>query len=327
MKIAFLAYPKCSLWSLIGSYEIFQKTERMVQLYPSRFKLKQNFTLMTVSTTSERKIIGSYGNGFETDCTIFEMERPDLLIIPGFDRDFNMILSDQAMINTIKDLYQNGTDIATVCTGAFILAETGILDHQTATTHWLYKKEFTYRFKTIQLEIDKLLIDHQRICMSGGASSFQNMMIYLIEKYLSKELAIFMSKMLLIENDRYNQNNFVIFNGQKNHGDTSILKAQNLIEEKMDQFIPIEELAQNSYMSKRNFLRRFKMATGDTPFVYMQKTKIEAAKNLLEEIHYPILEIAFRTGYTDYPSFRKSFKTLTGLTPSEYRKKYCIIQH
>lgn len=326
MTIAFLAYPKCSLWSLIGSYEMLQKTCRMAQIYADRFKLKQTCNLITVSSTTEKKVQGSYGNFFEVDSTIYEIKRPDILVIPGFDRDIATILSDTEMITKIRDFYNEGTDIATVCTGSFILAATGLLDNKTATTHWVYSREFANRFPKTELAVDRMLIDHDRICMSGGASSFQNLMIYLIEKYISKELAIFMAKILLIDNDRFLQSPYTIFNGQKTHGDKPVLLAQQTIEKRVSEFISIDELAEITNMSKRNFLRRFKQATGDTPFVYMQRTKIEAAKTLMEDSHNQLIEIAMQTGYDDFSSFRKTFKKHTGLNPQEYRKKYTYRQ-
>lgn len=326
MTIAFLAYPKCSLWSLIGSYEIFQKTCRIAEIYSDKFSMKQDCKLITVSTTSDKRIQCSYGNFFEVDITIDAIERPDILVIPGFDRDVAAILSDTEMITKIRDFYNRGTDIATVCTGSFILAATGLLDNKTATTHWVYSREFASRFPKTELVVDRMLIDHDRICMSGGASSFQNLMIYLIEKYISKELAVFMSKILLIDNDRFLQSPYTIFNGQKTHGDEPVLLAQQTIEKRVDEFISIDELAKITNMSKRNFLRRFKQATGDTPFVYMQRTKIEAAKALMEDSHNHLTDIAMQTGYDDFSSFRKTFKKHTGLSPQEYRKRYAYRQ-
>ncbi len=322
MTIAFLAYPKCSLWSLIGSYEILQKTCRIAEIYADRFHVRQRCNLLIVSSTREKTIEGSYGNVFGTDKTIYEIERPDILVIPGFDRGFDSILSDGEMINKIREFYNEGTDMATVCTGSFILAATGLLDNKTATTHWLYSREFTNRFPKTELVIDRMMIDYDRICMSGGASSFQNLMIYLVEKYISKELAIFMTKLLLIDNDRFLQSPYAIFNGQKTHGDESVLLAQQTIEQRVNEFITIDELARITNMSKRNFLRRFKQATGDTPFVYMQRTKIEAAKTLMEDSQDQLTDIAMKAGYNDFSSFRKSFKKYTGIAPQEYRKKY-----
>ncbi len=322
MTIAFLAYPKCSLWSLIGSYEMFQKTCRIAQVYPGRFKSKQTCNLVIASSTHEKSIEGSYGNPYQAETKIYDIERPDILVIPGFDRDVASVLSNSEMISKIREFYDLGTDIATVCTGSFILAATGLLENKSATTHWVYAREFESRFPKTELVIDRMLIDHNRICMSGGASSFQNLMIYLIEKYMSKELAIFMSKILLIDNDRFLQSPYTIFNGQKTHGDDPVLIAQQTIEKRVSEFISIDELANTTNMSKRNFLRRFKQATGDTPFVYMQRTKIEAAKTMMEDAHNQLIDIAVKTGYSDFSSFRKSFRKYTGLSPQDYRKRY-----
>src|SRR3989339_963782 len=108
MTIAFLAYPKCSLWSLIGSYEMFQKTCRIAQIYPGRFKSKHICKLIIASSTNEKFLEGSYGNHYEAETTIYDIERPDILVIPGFDRDVSSVLSNYEMISKIREFYDQG---------------------------------------------------------------------------------------------------------------------------------------------------------------------------------------------------------------------------
>jgi len=322
MRVVFLAYPKCSLWSLIGSYEMLQKTNRIAQIYSDRFNVKEPICPITASGTRETRIEGSYGNFMEVDTSVFDIDAPDLLVIPGFDRDIPSVLSNTAMIEKVREFYEAGSAIASFCTGSFILAATGLLDEKMATTHWVYSREFERMFPKTKLLADRMLIDNDRLYMSGGASSFQNLMIYLIEKYIDKALGVFMSKILLIDTDRYLQSPYTIFYGQKTHGDSSVLLAQEFIESHVADFISIDELACIVNMSKRNFLRRFKQATGDTPFVYMQRAKVEAAKSMMEDSSALLTEIAEKIGYDDFSSFRKAFKKHTGLSPLFYRKKY-----
>jgi len=175
----------------------------------------------------------------------------------------------------------------------------------------------------VNLQPDKLLTDENGIYTNGGAYSFLNLVLYLVEKFCGREVGIIASKMFSIDMDRVNQSHFSMFMGQHQHEDEEIRKAQAFIEEHYHLPISIEEIAERSSMSKRNFIRRFKHATQSTPLEYLQRVKIESAKKALEKSGENITALMTNVGYNDLKTFRKIFKRITGLTPQDYRKKYC----
>ena len=166
------------------------------------------------------------------------------------------------------------------------------------------------------------LTDEQGIYSSGGANSFLNLILYLVEKYAGRDVAVLASKVFEIEIERDSQSPFIIFGGQKVHNDEPILKAQEFIENNFQRRISVGQLASMLAISRRNLERRFKKATSNTAVEYMQRVKIEAAKLSLESSRENVNEVMYKVGYTDTKSFRNTFKRITGLSPVEYRNKY-----
>ncbi|HNR16870.1 MAG TPA: helix-turn-helix domain-containing protein, partial [Chitinophagaceae bacterium] len=162
----------------------------------------------------------------------------------------------------------------------------------------------------------------KRIYSSGGANSYWNLLLYLVEKYTNRETAILASKYFAIDIDRDSQAAFAMFKGQKDHGDKEVRKAQEYIEKNIHERITIDELADKMAVSRRTFERRFKQATNNSVLEYIQRVKIEAAKRSFESSRKNINEVMFDVGYTDTKAFRTIFKRITGLTPIEYRNKY-----
>jgi transcriptional regulator GlxA family with amidase domain len=169
---------------------------------------------------------------------------------------------------------------------------------------------------------DKIMTEDTGIYTSGGAYSYLNLLIYLIEKYAGREIAILISKAFMIDIDRISQSPFIIFQGQKAHEDEPIRKAQEFIEKNFQDKITVEQLASMHALSRRNLERRFKKATCNTVTEYIQRVKIEAAKKNFETSRKNINEVMYDVGYLDTKAFRTTFKKITGLSPIEYRKKY-----
>lgn len=172
------------------------------------------------------------------------------------------------------------------------------------------------------LHPDKIISEDNGIYSSGGAYSFLNMIVYLIEKYYGRETAIGCSKMAEIDFDRINQNQFIIFKGQKNHSDEIIKKVQSYIEDNFEKKLSAQNLAKEFAISSRTFIRRFKKTTLNTPLEYMQRVKVQVAKRSFESSTLNINEVMYDVGYNDQKAFRKTFKKYTGLSPLEYRTKY-----
>jgi transcriptional regulator GlxA family with amidase domain len=157
---------------------------------------------------------------------------------------------------------------------------------------------------------------------SGGAFSYLNLILYLIEKYAGRDMSVLAAKVFAIEIERENQLSFIIFQGQRGHEDELVKKAQEYIEKNYQEKITVDQLASMLALSRRNLERRFKKATANTVVEYIQRVRIEAAKMTLEKARENVNDAMYKSGYTDTKAFRSTFKKITGLSPIEYRSKY-----
>ncbi|MGF6928770.1 transcriptional regulator GlxA family with amidase domain [Chitinophaga sp. W2I13] len=255
--------------------------------------------------------------------TIDEVQHTDLILAPAFEGPPDTVLEkNKALVNWIRNMHASGTEVASLCFGSYFLAEAGLLTGKSCTSHWAALDDMRRRYPDINILPDKVMTDDDGVYTSGGAFISLNLVLYLIEKFSGRDTSIWVSKMFSIDMDRFNQAHFAVFQGQRRHEDEDILKAQAYIEQNYDQQISVEQIASQANMSKRNFVRRFKLATHNTPMEYLQRVKIESAKKELEKNAINISTLMYNAGYNDQKAFRQIFKRYTGLTPQEYRRKY-----
>lgn len=319
MKQVTIVVPKgnVNMSSITGSFEILSRANAYWQKTGNR----SVFDIGIAGFEPELTL----GTGFFSlhPVSITDIEKPDLIIIPSLSYDYELVLKEnKQLIDWLKEQYKNGAEIASICTGAFLLAATGLLDGKSCSTHWNAAHDFRRMFPDANLQIDRLIVAEKGIYTNGGAYSFLNLILFLVEKYFDRATAIYCAKVFQIEIDRSSQSPFAVFQIQKNHGDTVISKAQAYIEEHVGDKISFEELASILAISRRNFDRRFVKATNNTPVEYLQRVKIEVAKNTLEKGRKNISEVMHEVGYADDKAFREVFKKITGLSPLEYRTKY-----
>ncbi len=258
-----------------------------------------------------------------TDSLLKNVEKTDLIFIPAFYGDTNEFLEiNKPFISWIFEQHEKGAEVVSLCVGAFMLAKTGLLDGKKCSTHWRAADEFKAMFPEVVLQTDKIITEEDGIYTSGGATSYFNLLIYLVEKYTSRETAILTAKIFAIDLERDSQTQFTIFKGQNGHTDEEIKRAQNFIETNFHERITTDELSNKFAISRRNFERRFKRATNNTVNEYVQRVKIEAAKKIFETTRKNITETMLDVGYNDTKSFRGIFKKITGMTPIDYRSKY-----
>ena len=181
---------------------------------------------------------------------------------------------------------------------------------------------FKKMFPDVKLVTEKIITDENGLYSSGGAFSYLNLILYLIEKYAGRDMAVLCAKVFAIEIERSNQLSFVIFQGQKEHEDEPVKQAQQYIENNFQEKITVDHLAGMLALGRRNLERRFKRATANTVVEYIQRVKIEAAKVSLESARENVNEVMYNVGYTDPKAFRTTFKKITGLSPVQYRNKY-----
>ena len=256
--------------------------------------------------------------------TIEEIERTDLIIVSPISGDLEKEVENNLdFVKWIKkQRIENDSEIASLCKGAFLLAETGLVNGKSCATHWTAHDLFQKKYPLVNLIPEKIICEDNGIFSSGGAYSILNFMLYLIERYFGRETAIWCSKISEVEIDRVSQSEFIIFSGQKDHSDEAIKRAQIHIENNFSDKLKVDEIAETVHLNTRSFLRRFKRATSNTPLEYIQRVKIEAAKKRLESTTKTILEIMYEIGYNDEKAFRSTFRKYAGLSPKEYQKKY-----
>ncbi|WP_420603459.1 GlxA family transcriptional regulator [Flagellimonas sp.] len=268
-----------------------------------------------------------YDGLFSIHCnsTITDIEKTDLVLIPALrpdklDEDLEQNKDFIPWILHQRNVHN--AEVASMCMGAFVLAQTGLIDGKQCATHWAGMELFKKMFPKVHLVSNKIVTEEDGIYSSGGAFSFLNLMLHLVEKYCGRGTAIYISKFFEIDMDRVDQNQFAIFQGQKDHDDTAIKEAQKYIESNVKDKISVEQLAKKYAISSRNFVRRFKKATQNTPLEYIQRVKIEAAKRTLESTEQNVNEVMYQVGYADQKAFRTVFKKYAGLSPVAYKSKY-----
>jgi len=262
----------------------------------------------------------------KTNRLLQDVERTDLLIIPPTFGDIDTGIRDNAeAIPYFRKLHLKGTRLASLCVGAFLLAETGLLNGKKCSTHWAYVSEFKEKYPEIEIEDGAVITENDNIYSSGGASSLWNLILYLVEKFSDRETAVMIAKYFALDISRDSQSQFAIFRGQRNHEDLDIQKAQDYIELKYEEKITVEDLANFVNIGRRTFERRFKEATNNTPVEYIQRVRIEAAKKFFEASRKNVSQVMYDVGYTDTKAFRDIFKKITGLTPIEYRNKFAKV--
>ncbi|MCB2406848.1 GlxA family transcriptional regulator [Hymenobacter lucidus] len=280
------------------------------------------FDIQLVGLTHETPVCGGLYAVY-TPLLTTDVTQTDLVIIPAVDGDpAQALANNRAFLPWIIARHKAGAEIASLCMGAFLLAATGLIDGRHCTTHWAAANDFRRMFPAVELLENQVITDEHGIYSSGGAFSYLNLVLYLVEKFAGREMAVVCAKVFQIDIERVSQSAFIMFNGQKEHGDEPIKKAQAFIEGNYQDKITVEQLADMLALGRRNLERRFKKATANSVVEYIQRVKIEAAKNSLESSRENVNEVMYQVGYTDPKAFRSTFKRLTGLSPKQYRNKY-----
>lgn len=307
-----------NLSSIVGSYKIFTRANEIRQKQGQ----KPIFNVRLAGVSEQQTY---YGGLFSVNphTNVSKINKPDLIIIPAINFS-NQTLFDknQFLIDWLVNQYNNGAEIASICTGAFLLAATGLMNGRKCSTHWAAKEAFLARFPEVDLQTDLLITDENGIYTNGGAYSFLNLLFYLVEKFYDRQTALLCSRIFQIDVSRNSQSEFIIFSNQKGHQDETIREAQSYIESHIEEKISIDHLCHKFSVARRNFDRRFIKATGNSPLEYIQRAKMEAAKRTLEYSRKTINEIMYDVGYSDVKAFREIFKKITGLTPTAYKEKY-----
>jgi transcriptional regulator GlxA family with amidase domain len=320
MKHVSILVPRgaAALSCIEGSFVAFTRANEFLEHAgkPAKFKVQ------LVGIDKETQVYDRLFN-VAPDVSIDEVKKTDIIIIPAVNGDMQQnIERNQDFMPWISDMHNKGAEVASLCVGAFLLAATGLLNGKRAATHWLAANDFKKMFPHVNLVSEKVIVDENGVYSSGGAASFWNLILYLIEKHTDREMTIFMSKYFALDIERDSQLPFMMFKGQRDHQDEPVKKAQEYIETNFQDKITVDQLADMFGIGRRSLERRFKKATSNTLTEYIQRVKIEAAKKDFETSNKNINEVMWDVGYSDTKAFRTIFKRTTGLSPLEYRNKY-----
>ncbi len=316
--VSILPLYNATLTSIDSSHQLFSR----INDFMSYQNKPPFYNIEIVGIATDTKL----SNGLYTirsDKTIEQVKKTDVIVLPLLCSNFKRAIQEnKKYTGWLIAQYQNGAEIVCLCVGSFYLASTGLLDKKECAVHWAAKNEFKEMFPSIKVIEDTIITDENGIYTCGGGYSYLNLLLYIFEKHLGREISILASKMFEIDIERKSQNPYVIFIGQKKHEDEVVLKAQEWIENNPTETYTVDDICDKFNVGRRTFERRFRKCTGNSIAEYIHRVKVEFAKKHLEAGRKTVNEIIYETGYNDTDAFRKVFKKYTDLTPVEYRKKY-----
>jgi transcriptional regulator GlxA family with amidase domain len=316
MHVTLLLTNQCSAASATMALEVLSAANLFADTASSPFEV-------VIASLDGEEVAAWGGQTLRVDQSTREIAQTDLVLIPGFLFTLKDALpAFSAYGPWLRKQHAQGAVVASMCTAAFMLAEAGLLDGVRATTHWAFADLFRRRYADVCLDDSQIICEDNRLVTSGGASAAMDLLLHLVRRFASLELAQKCGKYLLVDSVRSEQSVYVMWSMPKSHGDGDILRVQNWLEERFDQPLLIDDVAQQFGFGVRNFKRRFKDATGYTPIAYLQTLRLEKAKQLLESTRMTLDSITYAVGYEDGNSFRRLFQQRVGLLPAAYRKRF-----
>ncbi len=319
LSIAIMAYDNCLLSGIAGPLDLFSVANwESKRLHPEQ----QVFCRCEVVTANGGPVTSFNRLPVMPKRALSDCQDADLILIPGMMGRPDQLLEQTSLIDWIGQQHRRGAILASACSGAFLLAEAGILTGRSATTHWQLADRFRQRYPKIDLQIDQILIDGEDYLCAGGTGAHQDLALYLIKKFGSVQLATACARMMLLDPTRQKQAPYACFRPRRNHGDQPITQAQQWLDHNYLQPVSIKNMAALSGMNDRTFLRRFRKATGSAPLEYLQQLRVEKAKQQLTDSGSTLEQITRTIGYEDVSSFRRLFKQIVGISPTTYRQRF-----
>ena len=318
-RVAVLALEDSVATTITGPQDVFSMTGMLYEM--SRGEEPIRYFTVQIVTPDGRPVLCYNDLLITPHCSIQECN-PDIVLVPGILNIEAALGSNEKVVDWLQLQHSRGCILTAICSGSLLLAAAGLLDGRDATTHWAMINEFRKRFPRVLLKPDELITEDSNLICSGSYNSFLDVSLYLIKKLYGPTIAMQCSKVFLHDPDQRSQAPYSFFSGAHEHGDKQILRIQQIMEEQYTKNFDYNTLARKYGMGRRTLERHFKKATGETPLAYLQRVRIEHAKQLLESGNTSIDEICSQVGYMDNSFFRKLFIKYTSLRPSDYRARF-----
>ena len=317
MNCTLLALDGCPLSSVSGPMEILSLANSLVP--------RDRRISICLASEFARPVNCVGGVQLTAHCSLDEVEHTDLLILGAIGQPNPCLdVFNANTLTWIQQQYKQGAQVVSLCTGAFLLAATGLLDGKQATTHWAYETLFRKHYPNVNLLSERMITQDGALCCSGGASAYQDMALFLVRQLYGEQIAQQCAKAVLIDLDRHTQQQYASFTPSRQHQDKVVHHLQDWLKHHATESFSIADLSEKANLSERQLKRRFKQATGETPLVYIQALRMEIAKHALETNADQVEKVSNAAGYEDVRFFRQLFKRYTGLSPSEYRRKFSL---
>ncbi|HEY0612586.1 MAG TPA: helix-turn-helix domain-containing protein [Chitinophaga sp.] len=318
LSISILALQNATAASVADACYVFTKVNEFLE----RSGRGPAFNVKLVGQATPVRLNGGFFS-LHPDLLLINAHKTDLVIIPSLSGDMiSAALQHEAYVPWIIRQYQTGSEIAALDTGAFLLAHTGLLNGKHCTTHWNNAQLFRNSFPAVKLLDEKIMTACQGLYSSAGNNAYWNLLLFLVEKYTDRNMAVLAAKYFLTDLARNSQLPYHMFSGLKEHTDETVKKAQRYIEQHYREKVTVDQLAVKFRLSRRTLERKFRKAIYHTVVEYIQRVKIEAAKKQLENGRKSIPEIMHDVGYTDIQAFRDVFRKMTDMTPLAYQEQY-----
>jgi transcriptional regulator GlxA family with amidase domain len=323
MLIAIVAFKDCMTSAVYGLLDAFNIASRLAPFIGSS-RWGDHHVLLVAH--GDRSVKGCGGFRIDATGSIADSVGSDVVIVPPIMRDLEGVLErERGLVEWLSGFQPGRTLLASVCTGAFLLAEAGHLTGRRVTTNLNFRDLFSARYPSVHLTIDERLVEDRGVICAGSTTAFLDLALHIVDRLGGHELAVSTAKALSMDKNPSSQRPYLLFLAPRDHGDERVLRLQDWIAVNHASRIEVSDMAQAGGMSSRNLARRFREATGLTPVEYLRMVRLETAKRLLESDAAPLDRVAERVGYGDTRAFIRAFGAAVGLSPGAYRRRFGVL--